>query len=135
MTLKTPQTTSDNDKAGRTPDALEQQLVLELRRGLITLTVLGALRQPAYGYSLRQHLAENGFEVDQGTLYPLLRRLDGQGLLDSDWNTEGARPRKYYRLNARGSAMLETLRGHWHAMAEVVETLFASSDSEEGDTP
>lgn len=103
--------------------AVDQKLTLELRRGIVTLAVLGALRTPTYGYSLQQRLEEGGLEVDQGTLYPLLRRLDEQGLLDSDWNVEGARPRKYYRLSEDGRAVFEDLRGQWHLLVEVVDDL------------
>jgi len=104
-------------------DAVDQKLTLELRRGIVTLAVLGALRTPTYGYSLQQRLGEGGLDVEQGTLYPLLRRLDEQGLLDSDWNVEGARPRKYYRLSKDGEAVFEGLRGQWHRLVEVVDDL------------
>ncbi|MEZ5330693.1 MAG: PadR family transcriptional regulator [Thermoanaerobaculia bacterium] len=96
---------------------------LELRRGLVTLAALSALRTPTYGYSLREALSERGLEVDQGTLYPLLRRLDEQGLLLSDWNTEGPRPRKYYRLSPAGETVLGSLREEWRELARVVGDL------------
>ncbi|MCB9135387.1 MAG: PadR family transcriptional regulator [Anaerolineales bacterium] len=97
----------------------------ELRRGVLILATLSQLREEKYGYDLISHLAEQGLEIDQGTLYPLLRRLESQGLLDSLWNVDGSRPRKYYKLNADGEAMLVTLTNEWHALTEVMERLLA----------
>lgn len=85
---------------------VEERLAIELRRGVISLAVLSALQNPTYGYSLQQALVDRGFEVEQGTLYPLLRRLDEQGLLESLWNVDESRPRKYYRLSEKGTAAL-----------------------------
>src|SRR4029077_11250691 len=76
------------------------KLELELRRGVVVLATLSQLRTPRYGYELRQALAENGMPIEEGTLYPLLRRLEAQGLLKSEWKIEGASPRRYYLLNA-----------------------------------
>ena len=90
-----------------------QRLAAELRRGIVALAVLSALETPAYGYALQQTLVERGFEVEQGTLYPLLRRLDEQGLLASDWNVTDSRPRKYYRLSEQGATTLAALKQHW----------------------
>lgn len=104
---------------------LDQQLLLELRRGTVALAVLGALRQPAYGYALQQRLADRGFDVDQGTLYPLLRRLAGQGLLESDWNVEGNRPRKYYQISPQGLRVLATMSAQWRGLVAVVDALLA----------
>ena len=92
---------------------LTEKLTLELRRGTLVLAALVRLRTPKYGYALLQDLANHGVEVEQGTLYPLLRRLDEQGLLESDWNVEGSRPRKYYRLSASGGRELEVERRQW----------------------
>jgi len=99
------------------------RLAGELRKGLIPLAVLAALRSPAYGYSLQQFMVTKGFPVDQGTLYPLLRRLDEQGLLQSDWNTDEARPRKYYRLSVAGANVLEKLEAHWGELVQVMSGL------------
>ena len=76
--------------------------VMELRRGTLILSVLSQLETPAYGYSLVQLLASKNLAIDQSTLYPLLRRLEKQGLLDSDWSVEESRPRKYYVLSDKG---------------------------------
>jgi PadR family transcriptional regulator PadR len=90
-----------------------ENLILELRRGVIVLAVLSQLGEEQYGYSLIKHLAENGLEIDQGTLYPLLRRLEGQGLLKSDWRIESERPRRYYMLSDEGRNILPRLKKEW----------------------
>ncbi|MFD6565928.1 PadR family transcriptional regulator [Micromonospora profundi] len=81
----------------------------ELRRGTVVVASLVALRQPDYGYALLQRLTDHGFPVDANTLYPLLRRLEDQGLLTSEWNTEESRPRKFYRTSDEGESMLSRL--------------------------
>ncbi|MEV4624396.1 PadR family transcriptional regulator [Asanoa sp. NPDC049573] len=81
----------------------------ELRRGTVVVASLVALRRPDYGYALLQHLTSNGFPVDANTLYPLLRRLEEQGLLTSEWNTEEKRPRKFYRTSDEGETVLTRL--------------------------
>ncbi|PZF89068.1 PadR family transcriptional regulator [Micromonospora deserti] len=81
----------------------------ELRRGTVVVASLAALRRPDYGYALLQRLAEHGFAVDANTLYPLLRRLEEQRLLTSEWNTEESRPRKYYRTSDSGESVLHRL--------------------------
>jgi PadR family transcriptional regulator, regulatory protein PadR len=85
----------------------------ELRRGTVVLACLLILRRPNYGYALLDLLDQRGFAVDANTLYPLLRRLEKQGLLTSDWNTEETRPRKFYRTSADGDALAETLSRDW----------------------
>ncbi|SIR00564.1 PadR family transcriptional regulator [Micromonospora avicenniae] len=81
----------------------------ELRRGTVVLASLIALRHPDYGYALLQRLSGHGFPVDANTLYPLLRRLEEQGLLTSEWNTEESRPRKFYRTSDEGESVLRRL--------------------------
>ncbi|MEU8330756.1 PadR family transcriptional regulator [Micromonospora sp. NPDC048839] len=81
----------------------------ELRRGTVVVASLVALRRPDYGYALLQRLTDHGFPVDANTLYPLLRRLEDQGLLTSEWNTEESRPRKFYRTSDEGESMLSRL--------------------------
>jgi len=92
--------------------------LLELRRGTVILCVLAKLRRPAYGYQLITDLAETGMPVEANTLYPLLRRLEARGLLESAWNTEGAKPRKYYATTAFGLEALAVLQRHWQAAAQ-----------------
>ena len=82
--------------------ALFENLRLELRRGCLIVAVLAALRTEQYGYTLRKLLGEQGLNVDEGTLYPLLRRLETQGLLVSEWREEGKRNKRFYRLSADG---------------------------------
>ncbi len=98
----------------------------ELRRGVLVLAVLSRLRAAQYGYSLRQALADGGMPIEEGTLYPLLRRLEAQGLLASQWNTEHAPPRRYYQLNAEGERVLAELRHAWHDQVRVMDGLLGS---------
>jgi len=90
-----------------------ENLKLELRRGCLTLAVLTQLRTERYGYTLRKALADDGLEIDEGTLYPLLRRLETQGLLVSQWREEDKRNKRFYRLSAGGEEILTKLLGEW----------------------
>ena len=91
-------------------------LRLELRRGCLSVAVLAALRTEQYGYTLRKLLAEHGLAVDEGTLYPLLRRLETQGLLVSEWREEGKRNKRFYRLSDQGASMLDQLLAEWRSI-------------------
>ena len=93
----------------------------ELRRGAIVLAVLSQLDELEYGYSLITRLAELGFEVDQGTLYPLLRRLEERGLLESEWVVGESRPRRYYKISAAGEEVLTELKNQWNALVQTME--------------
>jgi len=104
-------------------DSLRENLGLEFRRGALVLAVLSQLRQEQYGYSLKKALAERGLEIDEGTLYPLLRRLEAQGLLRSRWSLEDGRPRRYYRTSALGEAMQGDLAADWLSLARAMERL------------
>jgi DNA-binding PadR family transcriptional regulator len=95
----------------------------ELRRGMIVLAVLSQLDEEQYGYSLLKLLSDQGLEVDQGTLYPLLRRLESQGLLSSDWNTEGSRPRRYYVISSEGQKVLPRLKEEWNRIVSMMERM------------
>jgi PadR family transcriptional regulator, regulatory protein PadR len=88
----------------------------EMRRGYLIASVLAALRVEQYGYSLRKRLADEGLDVDEGTLYPLLRRLETQGLLASEWREEGKRNKRFYRLSLTGAAILAQLVEEWRAL-------------------
>lgn len=99
------------------------KLELELRRGVVVLATLSQLFVSRYGYELRQVLAEKGMPIEEGTLYPLLRRLEAQGWLKSEWNLEGGPPRRYYSLNADGRKLLEKLTKSWRSMNEVMDQL------------
>jgi DNA-binding PadR family transcriptional regulator len=95
----------------------------ELRRGTVVLACLLILRQPNYGYALLDRLERSGFAVDANTLYPLLRRLEKQGLLTSDWNTDESRPRKFYRTSDEGVAVAEVLGRDWDDLDDAFRTL------------
>lgn len=95
-------------ETANTPDLFEN-LRLELRRGSLVLAVLAALRSERYGYTLRKTLTDHGLEIDENTLYPLLRRLESQGLLASVWREENKRNKRFYRLSEAGEQMLARL--------------------------
>lgn len=103
-------------------EALETHLQ-ELRRGTIVLACLQLLREPGYGYGLLQHLQGRGFDTDANTLYPLLRRLEKQGHLTSEWNTEEARPRKVYRTSPAGARLADTLTDEWRSLSTAIGAL------------
>jgi DNA-binding PadR family transcriptional regulator len=102
---------------------LFEKLTQELRRGMLVLAVLSRLDEKRYGYDLISRLDEKGLEIEQGTLYPLLRRLEDQGLLTSEWNVEGSRPRRYYLLSPDGERMLEELAREWETIVETMQEL------------
>ncbi len=99
------------------------KLEQELRRGAVVLATLSQLGKARYGYELRQSLADKGMSIEEGTLYPLLRRLETQGLLNSEWRIEEGPPRRYYSLNADGRKLLKKLAGSWQAMNIAMERL------------
>jgi len=100
-----------------------ENTINELRRGMIVLAVLSQLDEEQYGYSLLKLLSEQGLELDQGTLYPLLRRLESQGLLSSSWNTEGSRPRRYYVISPQGQEMLPQLKEEWNSIVSMMDRM------------
>lgn len=103
-------------------EALETHLQ-EVRRGTIVLACLQLLREPGYGYGLLQQLEQRGFVTDANTLYPLLRRLEKQGHLTSDWNTDEARPRKFYRTSPAGARLADTLTDEWRSLTSAIDAL------------
>jgi DNA-binding PadR family transcriptional regulator len=104
------------------PDIIEV-LRLELRRGTLILAVLGSLRAEKYGYTLKTELAEKGVEIDEGALYPMLRRLESQGLLTSEWREDAKRKKRFYRLSADGAEALDQLTREWRAMNGALESI------------
>lgn len=100
-----------------------QNLVQELRRGVIILAVLSQLYEEQYGYSLMKRLEEQGMQIDQGTLYPLLRRLEDQKLLQSDWRVDTSRPRRYYMLSEIGKQVLQEMTTEWSKIKITVDHL------------
>lgn len=104
-------------------DEIVSGLVLELRRGTLILLVLGQLRRPAYGYNLVKKLNDHAIPIDANTLYPLMRRLESQGLLKSQWDTGEAKPRKYYEITPEGLAVLEKAREYYRTFSRNVEAL------------
>ena len=102
--------------------------IQELRRGTVVLACLVRLRQPDYGYALLESLNALGIIVDANTLYPLLRRLEKQGLLESEWNTEEARPRKFYRTSPTGEALADVLTIDWRRIDGALAGLTTGDD-------
>jgi DNA-binding PadR family transcriptional regulator len=100
-----------------------ENMILELRRGVIVLTVLSQLGTERYGYTLMKLLSDQGLEVDQGTLYPLLRRLEAHGLLQSTWRIEEARPRRYYVISLDGQKILPRLKKEWGSIVSMMDKM------------
>ena len=95
------------------------------------LAVLAALREEQYGYTLRKVLGEQGLEIDEGTLYPLLRRLESQGLLASEWREVDKRNKRFYRLNDVGAGILKQLLAEWRTIDSSLRAILESSDVSE----
>src|SRR6476659_8373617 len=114
----TPTSTTDNNTF--------ENLRLELRRGSLILAVLAQLRSEQYGYTLRKALADHGMEIDENTLYPLLRRLETQGLLVSEWREEDKRNKRFYRLSAEGEQILEQLLAEWQNLNASLDRIINS---------
>ncbi len=106
---------------------LEGKLETELKRGILQIAVLSLLRVPRYGYQLGRMLADAGLAVEEGTLYPILRRLEEQGFLESRWVTEQARPRKYYETTPDGRQSLEALLATWRRVDEGLRSILADT--------
>ena len=105
------------------PENVFENLRLELRRGCLTLAVLAQLRQEHYGYTLRKDLADHGLVIDESTLYPLLRRLETQGLLVSEWREEEKRNKRFYRLSPEGEQILTHLLQEWQDINESINRI------------
>ncbi len=108
-------------------DNLFENLRLELRRGCLTLAVLAQLRQEHYGYTLRKALARHGLEIDESTLYPLLRRLESQGLLISEWREEDKRNKRFYHLSSDGKLVFTQLLQEWHDLNKSIHNILQRS--------
>lgn len=103
---------------------------LELRRGVLVLAVLASLKQPHYGYSLRKQLQDKGIDIDEGTLYPLIRRLADQELLDSEWRQGEGRERRYYQLSDLGAELLGQLTDEWQQLNSALGSLLGTAIKE-----
>ncbi len=108
---------------------LFENLRLELRRGCLILAVLAQLRSEHYGYTLRKALADHGMAIDEGTLYPLLRRLESQGLLVSEWREEDKRNKRFYRLSASAEPILQQLLEEWHNINSSLTSIIEGQDA------
>jgi DNA-binding PadR family transcriptional regulator len=108
-------------------DAREHKLRMELRRGVLVMSVLASSKTPQYGYSLRQKLNEAGIEIDEGTLYPLIRRLADQALLTSEWKNIDGRERRYYTISALGDEVLAQLTLDWQNLNTSLSALLENT--------
>ena len=107
-------------------DELVQNMLLELRRGVLSIAVLSQLTQEEYGYSLLKALSDRGLKIEENTLYPLLRRLESQGLLQSEWRiVDEARPRRYYVISPQGKTVLSKLKREWSTMTETMQKMLS----------
>jgi DNA-binding PadR family transcriptional regulator len=104
-------------------------LASELRRGVLVLAVLAQCDEVQYGYSLKQQLSAAGLDINEGTLYPLLRRLEGQGLLASEWLVTEDRPRRYYKLSPAGAEVLQKLIREWQDLVGVVARVLPEKEN------
>jgi len=109
----------------KSPPEPFENLRQELRRGSVILAVLASLRREQYGYTLRRSLADHGMVIDEGTLYPLLRRLESQGLLASEWREEEKRLKRFYRLSGEGRAVLDLLIEEWRGIDASLRAILA----------
>lgn len=110
-----------------------ENLLLELRRGTLVLSVLSQLDRPKYGYSLVQSLEEKNVRIEAGTLYPLLRRLEKQDLLTGEWEVSGNKPRKYYVLSKKGQEVYKRLCREWTGMVDSMNNLLESGEKKDGE--
>jgi PadR family transcriptional regulator PadR len=102
---------------------MTNNVILELRRGVLVLAALSQLDREQYGYSLLKTLSDRGLGIDQGTLYPLLRRLETQGVLRSAWRVEDAHPRRYYIVSEAGLKILPQLKQEWLDLVKIMAGL------------
>lgn len=113
-------------------EALYDKMLQELRRGVLVLAVLNQLEQAQYGYSLKQILSDKGLDINEGTLYPLMRRLETQGLLESEWQViDDARPRRYYQISPSGAAILANLTQEWQELTTTMNQLLNLNDGDD----
>lgn len=104
-------------------DDLFDKLRVELRRGSLVMAVLGALREERYGYTLRTALEDAGLPIEEGALYPLLRRLEAQGLLTSEWREEGGRKKRFYKLSPDGKQIFKQLLAEWKGINQSLDRI------------
>ena len=105
-------------------------MILELRRGTLILLALSQLKEPMYGYNLVKKLNDGGVPIEANTLYPLMRRLESQGLLQSEWETSSTKPRKYYVITENGKEVLEKFKDYWYKFSENVNLLLEDKDND-----
>jgi PadR family transcriptional regulator PadR len=113
--------------AGSAGGDLFDSLRLELRRGCLVLAVLAQLDREHYGYTLRKALADSGLEIEESTLYPLLRRLETQGLLTSEWREEEKRNKRFYRRSPEGDRIFRLLHAEWRSINQSLDNILGTT--------
>ena len=112
-------------------DEVVSGLILELRRGTLIMLALSKLKTPMYGYDLVKHLESSGISIEANTLYPRMRRLESQGLLESRWDTGESKPRKYYQITKDGLEVLNKTREYWKTFSTNVDNLLEGNNNEQ----
>lgn len=113
-------------------ESFQERTEAEIRRGVLQVSVLALLRRPTYGYDLIRNLADRDLNVEEGTLYPILRRLESKGLLKASWDTTGSRPRKYYESTDEGKAALSALYAEWTRIDEALRRIVQEALDDDG---
>jgi PadR family transcriptional regulator PadR len=106
-----------------TPDEQIESSLPAFRRGVLVLAVLSQLKSEQYGYCLMKNLSDKGLDIDQGTLYPLLRRLESQGLLQSSWRVDGDHPRRYYVVSEAGIKTIAQMKNEWQGIVGMLNRM------------
>lgn len=104
-------------------ESIVQNFKQEMKRGTLVLAVLTRVDEPQYGYTLITELSDLGMAVEQNTLYPLMRRLEKQGLLESLWQIEENRPRRYYQISTLGRDVRNALIAEWQSLEKTMSKL------------
>ena len=117
-----------------TPDEQIESGLPALRRGVLALAVLSQLQNERYGYSLMKSLSDKGLDIDQGTLYPLLRRLESQGLLQSSWRVDGDHPRRYYVVSEAGVKTISQMKNEWQGIVRIINIMLDTNQGGKNDS-
>jgi PadR family transcriptional regulator, regulatory protein PadR len=104
-------------------DDIFERFETEVKRGVMQVAVMCLLEKERYGYDIIRSLKEAGLGIEEGTLYPILRRLEDERILSSRWVTEGPRPRKYYKITDYGREIRGKLLGSLKSIGDALDKL------------
>lgn len=99
----------------------------EMKRGFLQLLVLVVLEKEAYGYAMVRSFRDLGYEIEENTLYPLLRRLEKRGLVQGKWDVSEERPRKFYAVTPAGRDMRGQLLDIWDKQDKIIKKTMKES--------